>query len=176
MALFQRRCPPAVSRFVVPVRINAVEGEMWWALSHVSEEIREGMSPVIAHGNAAPPVVLEAVRARVGTAFNHVRPNPIGIGATLAVLPQMRSTFVWAAPARLNLHEFKAVPQENMLSSAVAMTLPVGALAMNRDAFQDEQSSETQACDIDEFGHRGFSTSGVSSDGSTFAASARCAS
>jgi hypothetical protein len=78
LLLLTARCPPAVLRLVVPVRVATVKAVILGrARSHVCIEGGEITSPPVTNRDPAPSVVLVAVCARVVTTLLHARPRPI---------------------------------------------------------------------------------------------------
>ena len=55
--LFLARCPTAITRFVIAVIVNAVNGQSWRRLSHILKEVLKAVKPSIANLNAAPAVM-----------------------------------------------------------------------------------------------------------------------
>src|SRR5689334_10203953 len=82
--LFAGRGPSAITRFIVPVVIDAVERAPARRVAHVGIEVREAI-PSLAHGNAAPSIMWIVPSIGVGAALFHARPNLIYARVTLAM-------------------------------------------------------------------------------------------
>ena len=78
--LLLRGRPSAVSGFVVPIRVDAVDGisSRWARLrAHVFQERDEGVLPAFAHGDTARAVQPELRVVRLIAASTHVPPSAV---------------------------------------------------------------------------------------------------
>lgn len=73
--LFFWRRPSHVSRFVVSVYINAIQGmKRSWSWPHIGQEIRKGFLPPLAHGYSTTAVVVVLFSGRRIASSFHVSP------------------------------------------------------------------------------------------------------
>ena len=80
------RCPTTVTRFVIPVIINAVNRVFRsWAPSHIFKEIEEGFIPPITESDTASAIVFEPRILRIGTPLAHSLPGVVLRLSTSAV-------------------------------------------------------------------------------------------
>ncbi len=118
-------CPSAISGLVVPIVIwEAVETVSFrGTLSHVSEEVLEGVSPAVAYRDASPPVAVEPIRARVVAAGLHRGPGGIRKGSSASV---GCDAFDVKAAAAFVSTGFQVVGVSNAFLTAVTQTAPCG--------------------------------------------------
>lgn len=74
--LFFLRGPPAVSRLVIAVCVDALDRQTVWPLAHVGEEVREPVPP-ITDRDATRAVMTVALVSRILAAGNHSQPNDV---------------------------------------------------------------------------------------------------
>lgn len=77
VALHSRRSPSAVSRLVVAVDVDAVEGRPVRALPHVCQKCREVVAPLVAHRDAATAVGGELVVSGIKAPRLRAQPAPV---------------------------------------------------------------------------------------------------
>jgi hypothetical protein len=78
VGLFLRRSPFAVSGFIVPIIVNAVNGMLSrWPSSHISQKILKALLPLGANSDPAPAVPVIALVLRVTAAIIHRNPSAV---------------------------------------------------------------------------------------------------
>src|SRR3990172_5007551 len=78
-------CPVAVSGRVMPVVVTSLDGCSWWRLSHVGEEVLEGL-PALADDDAASAVFSPVLVLAAPATVEHSLPDGEGAGSFSAVL------------------------------------------------------------------------------------------
>ena len=154
------RQPSAVAWLVVAEWVNAVNGEVRRAWSHVSVELRKALAPSVAHGHTARSV--EAViagrwrqAARLHRTPNGVFAAMVGTGDGGSVLRiASRAHGLLVATARLRVAARQVFAHLHGGLSAIAAAAPEGAGVVLGFAVKDEQLTEALARQVVHGGKR----------------------
>lgn len=143
--LFCRSSPSAVSGFVVPVSINAVNARSGRSLSHILEEPIE-LKPLVANPDSFSIVEIGPPSSFFGTARLHVLPRPIGGTISKAVSFIGRLS---VAPTANNPVFNEVRGRRERLFSAIALNKPYRRLIIRPPTRKEgEQLSESLTRDV----------------------------
>jgi hypothetical protein len=160
--LLAARCPPAVTRLVVSVRVDAVESQIGRRLApHVTQKGGKAMAPLIADADASAAVIVETCVAAIFAARDHSSPRPVfgrSCFAVRNVLPRRGGGS--QAPARSRPPITQIAARGDGLSAAVAATRPPSvARRRARRAAGDHEQAEALPSEVNEdVRHRGYSS------------------
>ena len=119
LTLFKRRCPAAVSRFVVPVIVDAVDaGSSEWSCAHIVQEVDKGESPAVAYDYASCAVVVVLRVASVVAPGLHQLPSRV-LRRLMATALRLSS-----AATRLSTSLAKVATGHYGRAAAIAMAKP----------------------------------------------------
>lgn len=141
-SLLLGRGPLAVLWAIVSVVVLALNAQSVWALSHIGQEVCEGLTPSIANtyppGSVSRPVTVIGIVA----APLHVHPSNVGSGIGHAMFPRSVPTGLRPAPD-------KASAANRFLNPAVTLAKPQRVspvLAVFRNCNQMSKSSPRNNC------------------------------
>lgn len=89
LRLVFRSGPAAIARFVITVRVNAIEGHSFGPFTHVRQEVRE-VFPSVANCNPAATVAVPITRRTNRASHRHAVPTHPSRSAPLSVLSRVR--------------------------------------------------------------------------------------
>lgn len=155
-----RPCSPTtVTRLVIPINIDAVDGpvttlarpslRVGWALPHILEEILKS-EPPLTDGNPTAAVIGVFLLTRVQAAFKNAAPDPIDRRFTASVATvQQPSRLLADTSTTESLVASQVVTQNDFGVTAVAIAkpkvLPAGLVWSPRMAFNCDQSAKALA-------------------------------
>lgn len=177
------RRPSAVGGFIVPVWVDALQGEIRRALAHVLKKGHEASAPAFTNGDAARAVILKAPVAGVIAARLHSLPRDVSLGSVLARgVTMFRSPEVrGVAMPRLSFSDFAAAAlcgkcgsghrdcRNRRLCSAVTSKSPENAALCRAYGFNGDQLSKPSASKINASWHLRILTSRLQSARNRFA-------
>jgi hypothetical protein len=155
MTLFESCRPPAITGFISPVVVDAVDGHFGRRCAHVGEEVLE-RAPSVAYPDSACAVVAKTIGVRTIATIKHIGPTAIsGSSQALAIMAMDRL----ASSRKLDSETPTTCCQSisEMISpragfcSTIAEADPMSALL----AACDNQASETLTNKIHKNGHGG---------------------
>lgn len=161
VCLLRRCCPAAIFRRVIPAFIwPPIKCRSSWAHPHVSEEIRETLSPSFADRNTDCPVSLKNRRGRVvassySSAPTHVFRRPFAVGVMAMLRHLRRNARPFFASATSGSSNSKPMALNGSLRAAFANAAPISG-AHSRPALippNDTQRREHKSSQIEEFTH-----------------------
>ena len=119
--------PSAVSGFIVPIVVDAVQEHAFRAASHVGQEVSE-ISPPVAYRYPTPSPICPFFVVRIGTSLNHVCPRIVFGGSSVSWrIPMFPVLFPLKASTTFGfvfLIGSKIVREEDFLRPAVTATKP----------------------------------------------------
>ena len=80
MDLLCPRSPSAITRLVMAIAVNAVNGQSCRSFAHIGNEICKRMPPTFANLNAAPTIAVIVRSLRIVTSTTHVDPRLVSRG------------------------------------------------------------------------------------------------
>lgn len=146
-SLFASGCPSAISRLVIPIDINAVDGRTSRSFSHVIKEVLE-LHPSLTERNTAPTVILKSAQRWIKTPITHVIPRSIcscALGTTvMAVFSRhFLHTFLLQAATALRVAATKMIAWYNRFFAAVTAAKPQ-SLSMIRNSCSAKNDEITE--------------------------------
>jgi len=147
--------PAAISRRVVAIIVDAVDGIAGFFRPHVGEEIFE-FKPAFANFDPASAVSVVAANIRVGAALDHASPRSISwtnfVKSCLSV--NYFVSFSKQTTARARVTCFKITGSDNSLFPAFATTQPRYEPRSSVTYWPERaQATKTLICDIEGLGH-----------------------
>lgn len=150
--------PAAIAGLIVPFGIIALDRKASRALTHVGNEVKEGIAPTSADSDALEAVVLVRRMARMGAPPEHGSPSVItgmdrgSFGASNISSYQLLDALASATGC---LSEAKASTAARDFLSAIAHAHPGGAGPPVRSSVDHEQISEAHSKHVDRFHSHG---------------------
>ncbi len=156
MPLFETSGPPAIPRLVVPLIIDAIEGEFFrGAFTHVPEECWETSAPTFADENSSTSPVLPLGVFSIAASAFHRLPRVVSqcprAGRALSMFRPCLFDKAQAAAAALAGTKASAFHDEHRPASA--STLPYGTGSRVDDLVRDCQDSKRHSSQVDLSGH-----------------------
>jgi hypothetical protein len=154
IGLDDRQCPSAVSLFVVPIEVDAINRTMWrWTAAHVGKEIGERITPAVTNGNASCAVDSIALVSRIGATIAEMEPCLVFRRASHSMRRELRtSTFAMNAATTSSIAGLQIAQGHDSYSSARTAALPFGR--MIGDIAFDGQPAVDAAREIEAPTHR----------------------
>lgn len=151
LRLLSPSCPPAVSRLVVPVHVNSVDGEIGRVSVGMCPDPKGGeLRPLLAELDSTRTVVWPADRSRIGASGLHAGPNAEETSRAFAVgLRQLSTNLDAEATAGSRLPLAKAIAGNDSLCTARAHTSPSHVPLDRTFARDDGQSPEHRSLKVD---------------------------
>jgi hypothetical protein len=147
-SLFQPSGPSAVLRTVWAVVVDAVNRMLiGWPWSHVSEECREVVPPMVADGDSSSTIVRIAFQVwLVATALNRA-PCDVFNGMAHSMFQQLRSRLVsFQASAAMRIVASQITTTDTGCIPAITATFPIDFVWLRAWQFpNDKQPSESSA-------------------------------
>ena len=125
VGLLQACRPAAISRFVVSVIINTIQGIPAWASTHVSNKRSERCAPIFAHPNSSSAIVCELRRRWTRTSSTSRLPCTPFFTSAQSVLAKPVSILQAATSALMSITQ--VIGTDNCCSATTTQTLPVNA-------------------------------------------------
>lgn len=151
--LFFNRRPLHISRLVIAVYVNAINGmRKAGATANVLKESGKRILPLLAHFYTSPSIVLKSYVIRIKASLLHLAPRFVFRRAFHSMLVVGIAAFAAAfcAPAS------KTVASGNYLSSALAAAFPTrmhSATAFAKKRYNNEFSEHAAWCDLNSRSH-----------------------
>lgn len=147
-------CRPAtVSRLVIAVIVDAINGRSRWASTHVGDERFKVVAPTIANSNAAPAVDGEFLVSRIQAPLFNVQPDFVLRPFALAVGGERKPFSVIAAAAR-GVASAKPMHRKRSFVAAIAATVPSVVLPSFSIWSDGGQASKSLTGKVKTFRHR----------------------